>query len=50
MNRLPYIWDYDIDEATFDELLAGRQTLGRLGRDWAAGGTLKKCGNELKAA
>ena len=36
MRRLPYVWDYDIDEATFDDLLAGRQTLGRLGRDWAA--------------
>lgn len=36
MRRLPYVWDYDIDEATFDELLVGRQILGRLGRDWAA--------------
>lgn len=36
MRRLSYVWDYDINEDTFDELLAGRQTLGHLGRDWAA--------------
>lgn len=36
MARLPYLWDYDIDEATFGEILAGRTTLGRLDRDWAA--------------
>lgn len=35
-RRLPYVWDYDIDEATFSDLLAGRLTLGRLNRDWAA--------------
>ena len=35
-RRLPYVWDYDIDEATFRDLLAGRLTLGRLNRDWAA--------------
>ena len=34
-ERLPYVWDYDIDEAQFREMLAGRLTLGRLGRDWA---------------
>jgi len=32
---LPYVWDYDIDETTFRDMLAGRITLGRLGRDWA---------------
>jgi hypothetical protein len=36
LARLPYLWDYDIDEATFEEILAGRKTLGRLDRDWAA--------------
>ena len=36
MARLPYLWDYDIDEETFAEILAGRKTLGRLNRDWAA--------------
>lgn len=35
-RRLPYVWDYDIDEARFRALLAGRATMGRLDRDWAA--------------
>jgi hypothetical protein len=35
-QRLPYVWDYDIDEAQFREMLAGRLTIGRLDRDWAA--------------
>ena len=34
--RLPYVWDYDIDEVRFRALLEGRETLGRLDRDWAA--------------
>lgn len=34
--RLPYIWDYDIDETQFRAFLAGELTLGRLDRDWAA--------------
>ena len=33
---LSYVWDYDIDEAQFRDILAGRVTLGRLDRDWAA--------------
>jgi hypothetical protein len=33
---LPYVWDYDIDEETFRQLLAGRRTLGRLDQRWAA--------------
>lgn len=36
MARPPYVWDYDIDEAEFGEILAGRKELGRLNRDWAA--------------
>jgi hypothetical protein len=36
MSRLPYVWDYDIDEETFQALLDGRARLGRLDRDWAA--------------
>jgi hypothetical protein len=36
MSRLPYLWDYDIDEETFQALLEGRTALGRLDRDWAA--------------
>ena len=34
--RLPYIWDYDIDEDGLRLMLDGKLTLGRLGRDWAA--------------
>jgi hypothetical protein len=36
MSRLPWVWDYDIDEATFRRLLAGEITLGPLDRTWAA--------------
>jgi len=36
MSRLSYLWDYDIDDATFQALLKGEKTLGRLDRDWAA--------------
>ncbi|HEY0783912.1 MAG TPA: hypothetical protein VGE98_15755 [Thermoanaerobaculia bacterium] len=36
MTRLSYLWDYDLDEAAFGDLLAGRRTIGRLDRDWAA--------------
>lgn len=35
-KRLWYVWDYDIDEATFQAMLDGKVTIGRLGRDWAA--------------
>ncbi|MDO8970356.1 MAG: hypothetical protein Q7U74_06685 [Saprospiraceae bacterium] len=34
--RLAYVWDYDIDEDQFCALLDGKQSLGRLDRDWAA--------------
>lgn len=34
--RLSYVWDYDIDAEQFAAILAGRLTLGRLDRDWAA--------------
>ncbi|MEZ4861929.1 MAG: hypothetical protein R3C14_11495 [Caldilineaceae bacterium] len=34
--HLPYIWDYDISETQFDQLLAGELTIGRLDREWAA--------------
>lgn len=36
MKRLPYVWDYDIDETQFREILQDRATFGRLNRDWAA--------------
>jgi len=35
-QRLPFIWDYDIDETRFREILAGRLKIGRLDRRWAA--------------
>ena len=35
-KRLWYVWDYDIDEETFQAMLDGKVMLGRLGRDWAA--------------
>ena len=34
--RLPWVWDYDLDAEAFGDLLAGRTTIGRLDRDWAA--------------
>jgi len=35
-KRLPYLWDYDIDEAELRLMLSGQLTRGRLDRDWAA--------------
>ncbi len=35
-GQLSYVWDYDIDESQFRDLLAGRLKLGRLDRRWAA--------------
>ncbi len=35
-SRLPYIWDYEIDESQLRGLLDGSLTLGRLDRRWAA--------------
>jgi hypothetical protein len=35
-RRLPYVWDYDIDEKQFRELLSGDAHIGRLDRRWAA--------------
>ena len=34
--NLPYIWDYDLDEAAFRSLLDGNIKIGRLDSDWAA--------------
>lgn len=36
LTRLPYVWDYDIDEAQFNALLSGELTLGRLNQEWAS--------------
>jgi len=35
-QRLPYVWDYDLDEAQFRDILEGRRAVGRLDQDWAA--------------
>lgn len=35
-HRIPYVWDYDIDEAQFRALLAGELRVGRLDQHWAA--------------
>jgi hypothetical protein len=35
-TRLPFVWDYDLDEDQFRRLLTGTLTLGRLDRRWAA--------------
>jgi hypothetical protein len=35
-DRLPYVWDYEIDTETFLEILAGKRSVGRLNQDWAA--------------
>lgn len=34
--RARYVWDYDLSEEQFEALLAGRATVGRLDRAWAA--------------
>lgn len=36
MSRPTFLWDDEIDESAFRDLLAGRTCLGRLDRDWAA--------------
>ena len=33
---VPYLWDYDINEAQFRNLLEGKMSIGRLDSDWAA--------------
>src|SRR3972149_5203816 len=37
-TRLPFVWDYDLDEDQFRRLLSGTLTIGRLDRTGAAGG------------
>jgi hypothetical protein len=34
--RPSYIWDYDLEEDQFKEILAGKIVMGKLDRDWAA--------------
>lgn len=33
--RPSYLWDYDLDQRQFQEILNGRLTKGRLNQDWA---------------
>ena len=35
-QRSPYVWDYDLSDTQFMDILEGRLTIGRLNRDWAA--------------
>jgi hypothetical protein len=35
-QSLPYVWDYELTAETFQEILEGKRTLGRLNQDWAA--------------
>lgn len=35
-NRARYVWDYDLTQAQFDDILAGRYKHGHLDRDWAS--------------
>lgn len=34
--KLPYVWDYDIEEAQFKDILAGKKIMGKFDQDWAA--------------
>ena len=36
VERLPWVWDYEMDAAEFQALLEGRTRRGLLDRDWAA--------------
>jgi hypothetical protein len=33
---VPYVWDYDLDQAQFLAILDGKKIIGRLDSDWAA--------------
>jgi hypothetical protein len=35
MSTRPYVWDYNLDEQAFLDILAGKKKIGRLNRDWA---------------
>ena len=35
-HRPSYLWDYEISEQEFKEILAGERVIGRLDQDWAA--------------
>ena len=35
-EKLPYLWDYDLNSQEFRQILEGEKVLGRLDQDWAA--------------
>jgi len=35
-KKPPYLWDYDLSQKEFRQILAGDLTRGRLDQDWAA--------------
>lgn len=35
MARLPWVWDYDLDEEQYSQMLSGELTVGTLDRNWA---------------
>lgn len=35
-TKAKFVWDYDISQEEFDDILAGRCKRGSLDRDWAA--------------
>lgn len=35
-GKAKYVWDYNLSQEEFDEILAGRMQRGHLNRDWAA--------------
>ncbi len=36
METISLVWDYDISESTYLNILHGKETMGHLNRDWAA--------------
>jgi len=34
-TKVAYIWDYDIDEEKFKDILSGKLTIGKLDKEWA---------------
>lgn len=35
IHRFPFIWDYEMDQATFLDILNGKRVWGRLDQTWA---------------
>jgi hypothetical protein len=35
MSKPSYLWDYDLDETKFRNLLDGKISIGRMDSDWA---------------